>query len=81
MVRALPTEPGVYEDAVGDYWILHDDGRWQYEARRLPFGGISSNVDRRPVDAETLASFRDPELLPLERVEPPDSPPQVDSQP
>lgn len=75
MVDALPTEPGVYEDRVGDLWVLRDDGRWQYGARRLPFGGTSTNVDRRPIDAEELASFRDPELLPLKRVEIPDEPP------
>lgn len=78
MVDALPTEPGVYEDAVGDLWLLRDDRRWQYGARRLPFGGTSTNVDRRPIDAETLASFRDPELLPLKRVEAPSLPPEVE---
>lgn len=75
MVGALPTEPGVYEDCVGDLWCLRDDRRWQYGARRLPFGGLSTNVDRRPLDAETLAAFRDPELLPLKRVRVPHVPP------
>jgi len=77
MVEALPTEPGVYEDGVGDLWFLQADGRWRYCARRLPFGGISANVDHRPLDAETLASFRDPELLPLTRLKVDDVPPEV----
>ncbi|MFE2998643.1 hypothetical protein ACFXG4_27030 [Nocardia sp. NPDC059246] len=69
MTDVLPTEPGVYEDAIGDLWVLRDDGRWQYSARRLKFGGISTNVDHRPIDAEELAACGDPELLPLKRIE------------
>lgn len=81
MPTQLPTEPGMYVDAVGDYWVLRDvDGQWQHTARRLPFGGVTTaGVDDRPIEATTLervAPYPDAELLPLTRVEVEDIPPQ-----
>lgn len=76
---ALPVEPGVYADRIGDLWELRQDGRWQYLARGLPFGGLSGNVDSRPVTADALESFHDPELEPLRRVVP-DSLAQIDDE-
>lgn len=79
----LPTESGFYEDAVGSLWFLRDDGQWEYLARRLPFGGLTTaDVDHRPIAAEQLARvapYPDAELLPLTRVEIEDVPPALDS--
>lgn len=81
----LPTVPGVYQDAIGDLWKLLDDGRWQYQARRLPFGGLTTaQVDDRSIGAEELGKFMpfpEAQLLPLKRVEAEDELPEIDSWP
>lgn len=70
-MSALPTEPGVYSDARGDHWILHDNGRWQHVERRLTDGTGWPVRDYQPVTPQTLESLgRIPgaEVLPLTRV-------------
>jgi hypothetical protein len=76
----LPTEPGVYEDKIGDLWELHEDGHWQWRARRLPFGGLAPE-DGVLVDPDAMArDARTPEsqLLPLRRITAEDLPPESD---
>lgn len=79
MANLLPTEPGVYEDRVGDLWVLQEGGKWQYTARRLPFGGVTRNgthdhlIDAKAMEA--IAPYPESELLPMKRVSVADLPP------
>ncbi|MEU0871672.1 hypothetical protein [Nocardia brasiliensis] len=71
---ALPTTSGVYTDARGDHWVLHDDGRWQHVERRLTDGRGWPVRDYEPVSADALENLaQEPgvDVLPLTRVKAP----------
>ncbi len=69
----LPTEPGVYHDARGDEWVLHEDGRWQWTGRRMGDGSLWPVNDHPGASTEALASATPSEaILPLTRASLPD---------
>lgn len=70
-MTGLPTEPGVYSDARGDLWVLHEDARWQHVERRMSDGEGWPVRDYEPAEAwavEKLAK-RAEDVLPFTRVD------------
>lgn len=85
MTFELPTEPGLYEDAKGDLWLL-EDHRWMHAARRLNDDTLRPVMGRftgrmSAEQFEHLATGPSVDVLPLERVAVDDVPPQLDSDP
>jgi len=80
----LPTEPAFYRDANGHLWLLDEDHRWMHAARRLNDGTLSPVMGRftgrmTPQQFEYMATGPSVDVLPLERVEVDDIPPEVES--
>ncbi|MFI6368735.1 hypothetical protein ACIBG0_39140 [Nocardia sp. NPDC050630] len=78
----LPTEPGFYRDVKGDLWLLEAD-RWTHAARRLNDDSLRPVMGRFTGEMtadqfEHLATGPSVDVLPLERVEAEDVPPQID---
>lgn len=69
----LPTEPGRYEDIVGDIWTLGVDGLWQHDERRMSDGELSRVYGRftgrmTPEAFEHAATGPSVSVFPLVRI-------------
>lgn len=82
MDNALPTEPALYRDVVGDVWLLDDDHQWMHAARRLDddtlrpvMGAFTGKMS--PETFEHMATGPSVDVLPLERIDVGGVPPKI----